>query len=351
MASHDVVVITGASAGVGRATTRLFARRGADLGLIARGKDGLEATRDEVERLGRRACVVAADVASADAVEAAASEIERTLGPITVWVNNAMVSVFSPVSDLHADEIKRVTEVTYLGVVHGTLAALRRMLPRDRGVIVQVGSTLAYRGIPIQSAYCAAKHAVRGFTDSLRCELIHDRSGVRVATVHLPALDTPQFDWVLSRLPGEPQPLPPIFDPELAAEAIVFATHDRRRELYVGGSVASAIWANRIAPGLLDRYLARTAYSGQHSSTPPNPDRRSNLWEPVPGDHGVRGRFAERAHSHSLQFWLTTHRPAVLTFLAFCGLWAASRLSGIRGQGSGVRGIKSSSASRISLPA
>jgi NAD(P)-dependent dehydrogenase (short-subunit alcohol dehydrogenase family) len=320
MTSQDVVVITGASAGVGRATTRLFARMGARLGLIARGADALDATRREVEALGSHACIVSADVASAEAIDAAAGEIERTLGPITIWVNNAMASVFSPVKDLEASEIKRVTEVTYLGVVHGTLAALTRMLPRDRGVIVQVGSTLAYRGIPIQAAYCAAKHAVRGFTDSLRCELIHDRSGVRVAMVHLPALDTPQFDWVESRLPGEPQPLSPIFDPDVAARAIELATRDPRRELYVTGSVASAIWANKIAPGLLDRYLARKAYSGQHTATPPDPSRRSNLWQPVPGDRGARGRFAGRAHHHSAQLWLTSHRRIGLAVAALAAV-------------------------------
>ena len=197
----------------------------------------------------------------------------------------------------------------------------RRMLPRDRGVIVQVGSTLAYRGIPMQAAYCAAKHAVRGFTDSLRCELLHDQSNVRVTSVHLPALDTPQFDWVLSRLPGEPQPLSPIFDPDVAARAILLAAHDPGRELYVTGSVASAILANKIAPGLLDRYLAHTAYSGQHSSTPPDPSRRSNLWEPVPGDHGARGRFGLRAHHHSVQFWLTTHKRAALACIGLYGAW------------------------------
>ena len=230
--------------------------------------------------MGARACVAPADVASADAVEQAASAIETSLGPIGIWVNNAMTSVFAPVMSLSAAEIKRVTEVTYLGVVHGTLAALRRMVPRDRGAIVQVGSTLAYRAIPIQSAYCAAKHAVRGFTDALRSELLHDGSRVHVTMVHLPALDTPGIDRVLSRLPGRPQPLSPISAPELAARAILWAARHRRRELHVTGAVATAIWANKLAPGALDRYLARSAYDGQHSDEAPPPDSLSNLWEP-----------------------------------------------------------------------
>ena len=327
MPSRDVVVITGASAGVGRATARLFAQRGADVGLIARGRDGLEAAREEIERAGARACVAVADVASADQVEAAAAEIERRLGPITVWVNNAMVSVFAPVKDLRPEEIRRVTEVTYLGVVHGTLAALRRMRPRDQGTIVQIGSTLAYRAIPIQAAYCGAKHAVRGFTDALRCELMHERSAITLTMVHLPAIDTPQFDWTLSRLPGELQPLPPIFAPELAAEAIVWAARHRRRELRVGGSVASVIAANKLAPGVIDRYLAHNAYDGQHTATPADANRPSNLWAPLPGDRGAHGRFGALAQRHSLQFWMTTHRwvPAVLAATATAGgLWMAA---------------------------
>jgi short-subunit dehydrogenase len=326
MQSRDVVVITGASAGVGRSATRLFAASGADIGLIARGRDGLEAAREEVEQRGRRACVAVADVASADAVEAAAAEIERALGPITVWINNAMASVFSPVKDLQPEEIKRVTDVTYLGAVYGTLAALRRMRPRDHGTIVQVGSTLAYRAIPIQAAYCAAKHALRGFTDALRCELLHEHSHVHLAMVHLPALDTPQFDWVMSRLPGLPQPVPPIFEPELAARAIFWAARHRRRELHVGGSVASVIWANKLAPAVLDRYLARTAYDGQHSTEPADPARATNLWAPVPGDHGAHGRFGARTKRYSVQFWATTHRPAMLGLAVACAaLWRATR--------------------------
>src|SRR5947207_4278946 len=252
--TRQVVVVTGASAGVGRATVRAFAQRGADVGLLARGVDGLEAARREVEAAGGRAIAIPTDVADADRVEAAADRIERELGPIDVWVNNAMVSVFSPVKELTPDEVHRVTEVTYLGVVYGTLAALKRMLPRDRGSIVQVGSALAYRGIPLQAAYCGAKHAIQGFTESLRSELLHDKSNVRVTMVQLPAINTPQFSWVKSRLPREPQPVPPIYAPEIAADAIVWAARHRRREMSVGAPTVAAIWGNKVASGLADRY-------------------------------------------------------------------------------------------------
>src|SRR4051812_26690960 len=246
---RSVVVITGASAGVGRAAVRAFAREGADIGLLARGIDGLEGARSEVEAAGGRALVVPTDVADAQTVEAAAERVERELGPIDVWVNNAMVSVFSPVKEMTAGEIRRVTEVTYLGVVHGTLSALKRMLPRDRGVIVQVGSALAYRGIPLQSAYCGAKHAIQGFTESLRCELMHDQSRVRVTMVQLPAMTPPQFDGGKGRLPRQPQPVPPIYAPEVAADAIVWATSTHRREISVGAPTAIAIWGNKFAAG------------------------------------------------------------------------------------------------------
>src|SRR5213596_4383549 len=256
----QVVVVTGASAGVGRATVRAFERQNADVGLLARGCDGLEAARAEVEALGGRALVLPTDVADADQVERAADRVERELGPIDVWVNNAMVSVFSPVKELQADEYKRVTDVTYLGVVYGTLAALKRMLPRDRGVIVQVGSALAYRAIPLQSAYCGAKHGIKGFTESIRGELLHDRSHVRITMVHMPALNTPQFHWVLSRLPNKPQPVPPIYQPEVAAEAILWAARHDRPEVWAGGTTVATLLANRVAPRLLDRYLARAGY-------------------------------------------------------------------------------------------
>ena len=251
----EVVVVTGASAGVGRATVRAFARRGASIGLIARGVDGLEATRSEVEQLGGRALVFAIDVADAEKIEAAAARLEEEFGPIDIWVNNAMVSVFSPVKEMTAEEFHRVTEVTYLGVVYGTLAALKRMQPRDSGSIVQVGSALAYRGIPLQAAYCGAKHAIQGFTESLRCELLHDKSKVRLTMVQLPAMNTPQFSWVKSRLPRKPQPVPPIYQPEIAAEAIIYAAYQTRREMEVGMPTVVAVEGNKFFPGLIDRYL------------------------------------------------------------------------------------------------
>ena len=321
----QVVVITGASAGVGRATVRAFARQGADIGLLARGLDGLEAARHEVEAEGGRALVLPTDVANAEQVEAAAERVERELGPIDVWVNNAMVSVFSPVKELQADEVKRVTDVTYLGVVYGTLAALKRMLPRDRGAIVQVGSALAYRGIPLQAAYCGAKHAIQGFTESLRCELLHDQSCVHVAMVQLPAMNTPQFDWVKSRMPREPQPVPPIYEPEIAAQAIVWAASHRRRELSVGGSTVAAIVGNKIASGLLDRYLAKTGYDSQQTDQPADPDRPDNLWAPLHGDHGAHGRFGARSTTSSPQTWANEHL-AITLGLAVGGaamMWSA----------------------------
>jgi NAD(P)-dependent dehydrogenase (short-subunit alcohol dehydrogenase family) len=320
--SGEVVVITGASAGVGRATAQAFARRGARIGLIARGVERLEAARREVEGLGGTALVLPADVADAEAVEAAAARVERELGPIDVWVNNAMTSVFSPIKELTPDEVRRVTEVTYLGYVHGTLAALHRMLPRDRGTIVQVGSALAYRSIPLQAAYCAAKHAITGFTESLRSELIHDNSRVRVTEVHMPALNTPQFSWVKSRLPRKAQPVPPIFQPEIAAEAIVWAAHHRRRELLVGWPTVQAIWGNKVAPGFIDWYLARTCYDGQQHDGPEDPNRPHNLWEPVPADRGAHGDFDDRASDSSPQLWATTHRSWIA--LAGAGLAGAA---------------------------
>ena len=304
----EVVVITGASAGVGRATTRKFARHGARIALLARGTDGLEVAQREVEELGGTAIVIPVDVANAEQVEAAAARVEIDLGKIDIWINNAMVSVFSPIKEMTPEEFRRVTEVTYLGCVYGTLAALRRMLPRDHGTIVQVGSALAYRGIPLQSAYCAAKHAIQGFCDSLRCELLHDKSGVRLTMVQLPALNTPQFGWVKSRLPRKAQPVPPIFQPEVAAEAIYFAAHNPRREFYIGLPSVKAIVANKIAPGLLDHYLARTGYGAQQYDGPEDPNRPDNLWQPVPGDHGAHGAFDARASNWSPQLWTSEHR-------------------------------------------
>ena len=326
---NKVVVITGASAGVGRATARLFAQRGAHLGLLARGMAGLEGARKDVERLGRKALALPVDVANAEEVEKAAEEIENQLGPIDIWINNAMASVFSPIKEMTAEEFKRVTDVTYLGYVYGTLAALRRMQPRDKGTIVHVGSALAYRGIPLQSAYCAAKHAVEGFTESLRSELIHDGSHVRVTMVHLPAINTPQFGWVKTRLPRKPQPVPPIFQPEVAAEAILFAATHKRRDLWLGFPTVKTIVGNRLAPGYVDHYLADNLYEAQQYDGFVDPDRQHNLWEPVPGDHGAHGDFDERATDFSSQFWLTKHvrslSAAGLVGLALAALVAFRR--------------------------
>ncbi|MGE3856154.1 MAG: SDR family oxidoreductase [Dehalococcoidia bacterium] len=323
----EVVVITGASAGVGRATAREFARHGAHIGLIARGVDGLEATRREVEAAGGRALAISADVADAAAIEAAAQAVEDTFGPIDVWVNNAMTSVFSPVVETTAEEYRRVTEVNYLGTVHGSLSALRRMRPRDHGAIVQVGSALAYRGIPLQSAYCASKHAIQGFNDSLRCELLHDGSNVRLSMVQMPALNTPQFSWVRSRLPHRAQPVPPIYQPEVAARAIYWAAHEQRRELFVGWSTVVAILGDKIAPGLVDRYLAATGFRSQQTDEPRDPAQPDNLWAPVPGDHGAHGAFDERARAFSLQLWLVMHVGAIAAGSA--GVTAASVAAGL----------------------
>ncbi len=321
--SSEIVVITGASAGVGRACAVEFARRGARVGLLARGRDGLEGARRDVEARGGEALVFPADVADAKAVEAFASAVEERFGPIDVWVNNAMTSVFSPIRETEPEEFRRVTEVTYLGVVHGTLAALRRMLPRDRGVIVQVGSALAYRGIPLQAAYCAAKHAIQGFCDSLWCELAHEKSRVHLTMVQMPALNTPQFSWVKSRLPRKAQPVPPIFQPEVAARAICWAAHHRRRELYVGTSTVEAIVGNKLVPALLDRYLGKTGYDSQQTDEPADPHRPNNLWEPLPGDRGAHGAFDARAAARSTQLWATVHRGPLL--VGALGLGALAR--------------------------
>jgi NAD(P)-dependent dehydrogenase (short-subunit alcohol dehydrogenase family) len=327
----EIVVITGASAGVGRAVARAYGARGACVGLIARGRDGLEAARVEIENAGGHALVCVADVSDADAVEAAAAAIEERFGGLDIWINNAMVSVFSPVREMTAGEFQRVTAVTYLGVVHGTLAALRRMAPRNRGRIVQVGSALAYRGIPLQSAYCAAKHAVQGFCDSLRSELLHDGSLVTITMVQLPATNTPQFDWVKSRLPKRAQPVPPVFQPEVAADGILWAAQTGRREVYVGMPTVRAIVGNKMAAGLLDRFLGRIGYSAQQTSEPEDPDRRHNLWAPLPGDHGAHGRFDAIAHATSAQLWFLQHRSVILTALGLFtmptawAMWLRSR--------------------------
>ena len=328
MRTAEVVVITGASAGVGRATAHAFAKRGAQIGLLARGRAGLEGARREVEAAGGKALVVPTEVADAAQVEAAAA-VEAAFGPIDIWVNNAMTSVFSPVKEMEAAEFKRVTEVTYLGYVYGTQAALKRMLPRDRGVIVQVGSALAYRGIPLQAAYCGAKHAIQGFVDSLRTELMHDKSKVRVTMVQMPALNTPQFRWVKSRLPHKAQPVPPIFQPEVAAAAIVYAAHHHRREVYVGWPTVKAIVGNKMAPWLGDWYLARTGYEAQQMDGPEDPTRPNNLWEPVPEDRGTHGVFDARARARSPQLWVTTHR-GVLALVGTALIGAAGAALGRR---------------------
>jgi short-subunit dehydrogenase len=306
-------MITGASAGVGRATAIAFARRGARLGLIARGRAGLEGARRDVEAAGGQALTFPVDVADPDAVARAAVTLESEFGAIDVWVNNAMASVFSPVTEMTPDEYKRVTEVTYLGTVYGTLSALHHMRPRNRGVIVQVGSALAYRGIPLQSAYCAAKHAIQGFCDSLRAELLHDRSGVQLTMVQMPALNTPQFDWVRSRLPRRAMPVPPVFQPEVAADAIIDAAAHPRRELYVGLPTVEAIVGNKLMPGLGDRYLAATGYDSQQTDQPEPPDRPDNLWSAVDDerDYGSHGRFDDIARPLSWQQMLSRHQRLV----------------------------------------
>jgi short-subunit dehydrogenase len=289
------VVITGASAGVGRAIAHRFARAGARLGLIARDAEALAEVKAEIERMGGTACVAPADVADATAVFAAADTIAGALGPIEVWINDAMATVFSPLMQMTPDEFRRVTEVTYLGFVHGTMAALRHMQPRDRGTIIQVGSALAYRGIPLQSAYCGAKHAIRGFTNSLRSELIHTRSRVALTMVQLPAVNTPQFDWARSHLPRKPRPVPPVVQPEAIAEAIYHAACRPRREYWIGGSTIKVILANTILPGWLDRYLAKVAYGGQETAVAASSARPDNLLRPVHDLHRTRGSFSREA--------------------------------------------------------
>ena len=329
MTDRPVVVITGGSAGVGRAAARAFAHKGSHVAVLARGEERLDAVRLEVEGAGVRCLALPVDVADAAAVEAAAARVEEELGPIDVWVNNAMTSVFSPVAELEPEEVRRVAEVTYLGSVNGILAALHRMQGRNRGTIVQVGSALAYRAIPLQAAYCASKFAIRGFVDSLRCELLHDKSEVRLTTVHLAALNTPQFGWVRSRLPFHPQPVPPIYQPEVAARVIVWAASHPRREYWVGYPTVATILANTVVPGVLDRYLARTNFEAQQTDEPVDPDRPDNLEKPVPGTHGAHGIFDAKAKDRSLQSRLSMHRRAVAGVVSGAGVLAlaASRRS------------------------
>jgi NAD(P)-dependent dehydrogenase (short-subunit alcohol dehydrogenase family) len=309
---RPVVVVTGASGGIGRATARAFGRRGAAVALLARGEVGLRGAADDVRAGGGTPLVLPTDVSDAAQVEAAAQRVEEELGPIDVWVNVAFTSVFAPFDQIAPEEFRRVTEVSYLGYVYGTMSALRRMKARDAGTIVQVGSALAYRGIPLQSAYCGAKHAIQGFHESLRCELLHERSNVHVTMVQMPAMNTPQFSWVLSRLPEHAQPVPPIYQPEVAAEAVLYAAdHPRRREYWVGATTAATLIANAVAPGLLDRYLGRTGFASQQTGQPRDPDQPANLWEPADGtdghDYGAHGAFDDRATRRSWQLWGSQH--------------------------------------------
>jgi short-subunit dehydrogenase len=319
-----VIVITGAAAGVGRATARMFAEtEGAHIGLIARGLEALEGAKRDVEARGGKAIIIQCDVADAEGIEAAAERVEQELGPIDVWVNDAMTSVFAFIKDTTAAEFKRVTEVCYLGYVHGTLAALKRMRPRNRGHIIQVGSALAYRGIPLQAAYCASKHAIQGFMDSLRAELIHDNSNIIATMVQMPALNTPQFDWCKSKLPHKAQPVPPIYQPEVAARAIVFASKNKRREIYVGLPTVIAIVGNKLFPRLGDLYLGKTGVKGQETEEKADYDAPNNLYEPVGGDPGAHGRFDDRASAHSIQLFTDLHRDWIIG-----GLLAAFVIAG-----------------------
>jgi short-subunit dehydrogenase len=345
----ETVVVTGGTAGVGRATVRMFAEKGANICVIARGKERLENTRKEVESLGGKAIVVSVDVADADAIENAAEQTEHAFGPIDIWVNNAMTSVFAPFHKIAIEEFKRVTDVTYHGYVNGTMAALKRMRRRDRGTIVQVGSALAYRSIPLQSAYCGAKHAIVGFTDSVRSELLHDKSNVHITVVHLPALNTPQFDWVRSKLDCKAQPVPPIFQPEVAADAIFWAAHHKRRELRVGWPSVEGIWAQKIAPGIADRYLADTNYDAQQTDQPEDPNRADYLFQPVRGDFKAHGRFDQRARPYSIQLWLTKHKYPIYLGLAAAGI--AGIVGNLAGRKNGKISISGREAGPYTPPA
>ena len=307
--AREVVVVTGASAGIGRATARLFGEHGASVGLLARNEDGLEGARKEIEAAGGRALSVPTDVAGHEQVEQAARRVDEEFGPIDIWVNLAMITVFAPLKDVAPEEFKRATEVTYLGYVYSTMSALKRMLPRDKGTIVQVGSALSYRAIPLQAPYCGAKFAVRGFTDSVRTELMHQGSNVHVTMPQLPGLNTPQFDHCRSKMPYHPRPVAPIYQPEVAADAIYWAAHHKRREMYVGTSSVLTILGNKVAPWLADRYLARTAYQGQQTNEPVEGSyREGNLFETPSGDHGAHGSFDGQAHASSPQVWATKNR-------------------------------------------
>lgn len=314
------VVITGGSAGIGRATAREFARHGCNVAVLARGEDRLKATCREISDLGGKGLAITTDVADWKAVEAAADRVERELGPIDIWVNNAFAGIFSRFMDVTAEEYERVTQVTYLGQINGTRAALKRMLPRNRGAIVLVGSALAYRGIPLQSAYCGAKHAIQGFIDSIRCELLHDKSEVTITMVQMPGVNTPQFDWIRAKLPGQPRPVGKVYQPEVAARAIYAAAHDGRKEMLVGLPTLEAVWGNKVASSLMDHYLASTGFKSQQRPEPVRPDRKDNLFEPVPGEQAAHGSFDDEAVDSSAELWASRHKKQ----LGLAGLGAVA---------------------------
>src|SRR6476646_9957640 len=319
-----IVVVTGGTAGIGRAAVREFARNGYDVAILARGQDGLEGARKDVEGLGRKALAISTDVADWNAVEVAADQVERELGPIEVWVNNAFAGIFARFVDVTPEEYERVTQVTYLGRVNGTRAALKRMLPRNRGKIVLVGSALAYRGIPLQSAYWGAKHSIQGFVDSLRCELLHDKTNVTITMVQMPGVNTPQFDWIRAKLPGQPRPVGKVYQPEVDARAIYAAAHDKRKEMLVGLPTVEAVWGNKVASSLMDDYLAATGFKSQQRPERVSPDRRDNLFEPVAGDHGAHGSFDDEAVDSSAELWVSEHK----TGLGLAALGAAAIAGG-----------------------
>lgn len=323
---ESVVVITGASGGVGRATARLFGKRGAKIALLARGKEGLEGAKHDVESRGGTAIAIPTDVSQFDQVEAAAERAERELGPIDLWINNAMVSMYSPFMEMTPEEFRHIVDVTFLGNVYGTHCALRRMMGRDRGVIIQVGSALAFRSIPLQSAYCASKHAIQGFTESIRSELIHLKSKVRVSVVNMPALNTTQFTWTKNKMPNKARPTGTIFQPEVAADAILFAAENDRREIMVGYTTVEATLGEKVIPGLLDKYLAKAAWNGAMLPEPADPDKPNNFWQPVRGDYGSHGDFDRMAHRFSVQLWATKHRKALMSGLVLAGVGMAATL-------------------------
>lgn len=318
------IVVTGASAGLGRAIIRELAKYDVNLGLIARGREGLEGAKKEAENMGSRAIVLETDVSDASQVEAAAQKVERQYGNIDIWINNAMVSVFGEVKNITAEEYKRVTEVTYLGQVYGTMAALKRMSPRNKGTIILIGSALAYRGIPLQSAYCGAKHGIHGFFESLRAELIHDKSSIRLCMIQMPAMNTTQFGFVKNKLPNKPRPMGTIYEPEIAAKAVLYVTKHPRREVNVGYTTIESILGNKVCPSFMDRYLARTGYTGQQTSEPAGPDEKDNLWHPLEGDHGAHGAFEAWATHSSPLLWATRHRKLI-------ALGGAALLTGVLG--------------------